>query len=263
MLWSFVAALKRAFDEDVRTDEEVLWELNRLREALDQGRPGELRAIAERASESIEEALRQRRTRHEDTVRSLGTRLAEARGALREASVRAETDSLTGIPNRAALDRRMRHSVALHDFTGQPACLLLLDLDHFKSINTKLGHCGGDRVLRSVGSLLQREILRRNDFVARLGGEEFAVVLEDSTALDGVRVGERLLSALEDLAVVHRGKSARVTASVGVAALQHGDSESSWLEAADRAMFRAKDFGRNQLVVSDACRTVGEDGASR
>ena len=136
-------------------------------------------------------------------------------------------------------------------FAGHSDCLLLLDLDHFKAVNDRHGHRGGDQLLREVARVLETVVVRRTDLVARYGGEEFAVVLDDADEQDGERVAERIRKAIGELRVPFEGQELRVTASVGVAViLEDGEDPSTWLEAADQALYQAKSDGRDRVVLS-------------
>ncbi len=163
----------------------------------------------------------------------------------------AETDGLTGILNRGALEQRAASLLATRP-ASQPLPLILLDIDHFKRINDSYGHVAGDEVLKETARRLQAA-LRPTDVVARFGGEEFAILLADSTAAPG-QVAERLRNAL--LAApfaLETGAALDVTASFGVAAM--APAAGSWsdlVEAADQALYEAKAAGRNRVVARTA-----------
>ena len=254
VLWDFVSTLRHSFDQDRRSDDAVVDHLETLRAALTRSSPEEIREAATRVAQVVDKALVERRSRHDEAIRTLGTRLKEVRSDLREAQVSAETDAMTGLPNRASFDERIRASVTLHAFADQPECLLMLDLDHFKRINDEHGHRAGDAVLAAVGELLLKLVFRRSDFSARFGGEEFAVILDDTSEDEGIRVADRLIKACRTMTTVFEGRQIRVTCSIGVAGIRPGDDEGSWLEAADQALYKAKNRGRDRVE-----RRVSED----
>ncbi len=247
VLWDFVSTMRHSFDADRASDDGVLEQLEELRVALAGSSPDEIRNAATRVTVTLDQAFDDRRTRHDEVIRTLGTRLKEVRSALREAQVNAETDGMTGLPNRASFDERITSSVTLHAYADQPECLLMLDLDHFKRVNDGLGHRAGDAVLAAVGEMLIKLVFRRSDFCARFGGEEFAVILDDTSEEEGMRVADRLLKACRNMVVDFEGHAIRVTCSIGVAGIVPGDNEAAWLEAADQALYRAKDNGRNRV----------------
>lgn len=166
----------------------------------------------------------------------------------------AATDALTGLANRRAFDERLADEWARARRDGTQLSLLLIDVDHFKKFNDHYGHLAGDGCLRALGRILSAIARRPADLAARYGGEEFAVLLPD-TGPDGcAEVGEGIRQALHDLAMVHAQNppSRLVTVSVGAATSvpsQASDS-STLVAAADRALYAAKDSGRDRLVVS-------------
>jgi diguanylate cyclase (GGDEF)-like protein len=172
-----------------------------------------------------------------------GPRLAMA-AALRAAETRAQTDELTGLWNRRALDRMMQSDQSAE------CALLLVDLDHFKKLNDGFGHAAGDAALRHVARIL-RGALREQDLAARVGGEEFALWLPN-TALERARdVAERVRQAVAEAKVYWAGAELSIACSVGVAAKPATVGQTANLyTAADAALYRAKEYGRNRVEVA-------------
>ena len=156
----------------------------------------------------------------------------------------AVTDTLTGVWNR-------RHGTELltADLSarrpGQALSLLMLDIDHFKTINDTFGHQAGDHVLIEIASRLRRS-LRGSDMVARWGGEEFVVLLRDCALPDALRLAEEIRAAIAELPF---GTMGSLTVSVGVAEAHAGEDLTTWLERADQALYRAKRAGRNEVIA--------------
>jgi len=164
----------------------------------------------------------------------------------------ATTDSLTGLLNRRAFLEAANTELIRSDRTSTSTSALLIDVDHFKQINDRLGHAAGDVVLAAMGELLRKQA-RPYDIVARWGGEEFVVVLPNTTAADAQRVGERLRRAIEAARIVApTGEPIAITASVGVATRLLDESIDALLDRADRAMYIAKASGRNRVEVAPA-----------
>ncbi|MEC4672099.1 MAG: GGDEF domain-containing protein, partial [Nitrospirota bacterium] len=124
---------------------------------------------------------------------------------------------------------------------------LMIDIDHFKQVNDTYGHRAGDAVIRQLADRTVLTFPRKTDFVARYGGEEFVVLLQDSSLEVGRGLGERLLEAVRQSLFQHEDQELEVTVSVGLAELISGESSGSWVERADRALYEAKQNGRNQL----------------
>ena len=162
-----------------------------------------------------------------------------------------ERDGLTGLLTHTALLERARVVIAKkRRDPSRQASWIMIDLDRFKAVNDDHGHPTGDQVLVRLAGLL-RARLRQADVVGRYGGEEFAVVLEDLTVEDATRLVERLRT--EFAGIEHRsreGAAFRVTFSAGLAGLQDGESVSAWVHAADRALYAAKEGGRNRVAVA-------------
>jgi diguanylate cyclase (GGDEF)-like protein/PAS domain S-box-containing protein len=170
------------------------------------------------------------------------------RETLREQST---IDPLTGLNNRRVLDGYFEESIRRALAERRDIALLLLDIDHFKSFNDRLGHDCGDIALREVGGLL-RQSVRHDDVVCRMGGEEFSILLPDTSQQDAEQVAEKLRHGVEALPLQRDGRPlARITVSIGVAVLRaQGETAAALLRRADRALYRAKAAGRNRVVTS-------------
>ena len=166
------------------------------------------------------------------------------------------TDPLTGIYNRRYLDRRLGDEVRRTRRYGFPLSVLLLDIDHFKLLNDEYGHRFGDVVLSAVGETIAQSA-RASDVVARYGGEEILVIAIHTSVPDAVQLAERLRNKVETIDVGslnddHPGDFRTVTVSIGVAGMSEETStEESLIENADKALYQAKQEGRNRVVAAD------------
>ncbi len=165
-------------------------------------------------------------------------------------------DSKTGLLNAATWDQEASNAVRRASRIGVPLAMLLLDIDHFKKVNDTLGHLAGDRVLLAIANTLPGQ-LRRGDLVGRFGGEEFVVLLPDTDTEEAFNIAERVRLMIADLVVSLEGldevpiEQTSVTVSIGVSTLNtsvHHD-HADLLATADRALYRAKDQGRNQVCI--------------
>jgi two-component system, cell cycle response regulator len=182
----------------------------------------------------------------------VASRTAQLESALEEIRELTITDSLTGCFNRRHLDLKLAEEVLRGHRAGHPLCLFVCDLDHFKRINDTLGHLAGDEVLRGAAAVLRREVRERIDWVARFGGEEFVIVLPNTTLVDAMLIAERMRRAIEESVFEHGGRQIRVTASFGVAQCRVDDDGASLVARADAMLYRAKAAGRNRVVEAPA-----------
>jgi diguanylate cyclase len=161
----------------------------------------------------------------------------------------ARLDPLTGVANRKSFDERLVQEMARGPRADHPLAMLLWDLDSFKSINDSFGHRAGDRVLQSVASCFMAA-LRSGDFVARIGGEEFVVLLNGVRVGEAMRIANQVRSAVEALRFHFRGTPVLVTVSCGITELQEGDAPEAAFDRADGALYRAKKAGKNLCVAA-------------
>lgn len=158
----------------------------------------------------------------------------------------ATTDPLTRVRNRYMFEECLDEKIRAFVRHAHLLSLLLVDADHFKTINDTLGHQQGDRVLQAIADVL-RHVARDVDMVARYGGEEFAIILPETDREGALRVAERIRSGIEQA----QPGGCRVTVSVGVAGLRKGDNREMLVRRADAALYRSKEQGRNRVTHAD------------
>jgi len=176
-------------------------------------------------------------------------RLREGRAVLERLSV---TDELTGLANRRRLTAELEREVRRSARHGRAFAVLMLDVDHFKRFNDTWGHPVGDALLKRLSSVL-RECVRDVDTVARYGGEEFLVIMPEATVADAAKVAERIRSAVEKDRFTPEGGTEQVhaTVSIGCAAFpEHAETAVTLVEAADQALYRSKQAGRNRVTAA-------------
>ncbi len=168
-------------------------------------------------------------------------------------------DALTGVSNRAFFVQRLHEQIALHRVRGQAVGLAVVDIDHFKKVNDTYGHQAGDAALKVVSGILNC-MMRETDLLGRYGGEEFVIFLEDASPRGLATIGERIRSGIEAAAVSFEGHQITLTASVGLAegCVQGTEQEfgTQLFALADAAMYRAKNCGRNCVIVESMNRSV-------
>jgi len=166
-----------------------------------------------------------------------------------EARKLAETDALTGLFNQRFFHETLRREVTRAHRYGRKLTLIVFDLDDFKSINDQIGHLAGDRVLAQAADRL-REAVRSVDVASRIGGDEFAVIMPESSAEDGEQLFHRVHNSMRGTAL--GPDEQRLRLSGGIAELLHGDTPASLFERADAALYRAKEFGKDRADIAHA-----------
>jgi diguanylate cyclase (GGDEF)-like protein len=181
----------------------------------------------------------------------LATLLYPMRNTLlyRAATQSALRDPLTGTGNRIAMDQTLQREIELSRRHLQPLSLLMLDIDHFKLINDTHGHSAGDDVLKAVAASIKNQ-LRNVDMVFRFGGEEFLILLSNTSREAAALVGERLRFAAQVEEYVADGRTIELTVSLGCSTLLPGESAESLVRRADNALYVAKREGRNRLAMA-------------
>ncbi len=184
-------------------------------------------------------------------VAELERQTRDLSSSLEKERQRARIDVVTGVPNRAAFEERLHEEIERWKRFRTPVSMLVWDIDRFKKINDTYGHRAGDRVLREVANCFANR-LRTSDFVARIGGEEFCVLLVGTDTEAALRVANELREAVAGLKLLFHGEPVRVTVSCGITSLRDSDSGDGGtvFERADSALYRAKDAGRNLCIAA-------------
>lgn len=207
---------------------------------------GQLRALCEEEANRNAEVV-QRIAALTERLGELEQESKDLRQRLRLAHQQALYDSVTGLPNRKAVDEHIAQEFSRWQRFHQPLSLLVWDIDHFKQINDRFGHQAGDKALRIVGQVL-RNAVRAVDFVGRYGGEEFVMLLPGTDLEDALKVAEKLREAVKRCGFNSRGKPVPVTISCGLTCARVGDTPTSLFERADKALYQAKQAGRDRCV---------------
>ncbi len=168
----------------------------------------------------------------------------------------ASHDSLTGALSRRNLEEEFSRLSALHARTGEPMAVMMIDIDHFKRVNDAYGHLVGDQVLRLLARLTE-DTIRKQDYFARYGGEEFCILLPATTEQEGAIIAERLRQRYAAMPIGERGKEWFSSVSIGVAdSVGAGLEFSGMIEAADHALYHAKQTGRDRVVMFSSLASV-------
>ena len=179
--------------------------------------------------------------------------LEKESGHLREQVIasknKALLDQLTQLPNRMAYDERLKQEYARWKRYNSTLIIMIWDIDYFKKVNDTYGHQAGDKVLKVVAGLLQKN-LRETDFVSRFGGEEFVGLMPETTLGGGFKIAEKIRSAIEKLEFHYKGNNVKVTISCGISLFMENDTPEVAFNRADKALYQAKEQGRNRCVIA-------------
>lgn len=249
-IWVFIHNFGQALARDEEADVRVRDQMTRL-ERLAAGDAGasELKREVLEMVGALTRAFEERRERQRAQMASLGETVRTLGGELESARREGETDPLTRIYNRKAFDVHLARTAEMHRAFQQAACLVLVDVDHFKGVNDAHGHAVGDAALKAVADALSKVFMRKDDFVARFGGDEFAVILRETAAEHLPALSERLLARVQSVRVPAGEGELRLSVTVGGAAVAPGDDAQRWFERADRALYAAKEAGRDRFAV--------------
>jgi len=184
-----------------------------------------------------------------ERLQDLENETAELRSRIKQERDQAKVDPLTGIPNRLAYEERLEHEVARWKRFATPLVLVMWDIDLFKKVNDSFGHRAGDKVLRTIARTLESSI-RETDFVARYGGEEFVQLMTGSSLEECLQVADKIRETIKKTGFHFRDQAITITASCGLAELRDGDSVEQWFERADKALYKAKQEGRNRCELA-------------
>lgn len=167
-----------------------------------------------------------------------------------EALQAAHKDALTGVNNRSAFDEILLREINLARRYNQPLSMIVLDIDNFKSINDKLGHASGDCVIRTIAELTSI-CIRNTDILFRYGGEEFVIMLSNTDCLGVNQLADRIRESIANTPIICEKSKVRVTVSLGTATLKNKDNANDIFARADKALYEAKNSGKNKVVSAE------------
>lgn len=196
-------------------------------------------------ADQLEDNIQQRTLELQITL----TELAEKNKLLEQQTTR---DALTGTRNRAFFDQKLSAEIKRSRRERSTLSLLMIDIDHFKAINDKYGHLVGDLVIQQVATCLQQELKRSTDYLCRYGGEEFAIILPNTDTAGAMLLAEQLRLSLAELRIQHEALQLSISASIGcyAAVADNNSISTDFIQAADTALYQAKNEGRNKVVCS-------------
>lgn len=252
IIWDFVDQLSEDLNQEKKAERDVIASLDALKEAVEADSIVELKDQSREFIDTYIEHQTRREKRRSERVLSVKKNLDSVRQQLFEANKSMRLDHLTSAFNRKSFDEQVRSHVRISSVSPEPVSLLMLDIDHFKKINDSFGHAVGDFVLKECVRILHEVFTRSNDFVARIGGEEFAIILSGFTAEAANKKAEQLMERIRKDVIVHEHHKLQFTVSIGAAQLGAGEEGDNWIKRADHALYHSKNNGRNRCTVAPA-----------
>lgn len=240
-----VSGLRTIGERDVSTEQDVKASLNQIEDAVGTGVLPEIRKALAQTVNKVTETFAEQKRQYEKQLAELNERMSSLKQDLVAAREEMKRDPLTDAYNRRGFDSAIVLSLNMHFILNHPITLVMIDVDNFKDINDTYGHAAGDEVLKGIGESLARAFIRKGDLVARYGGDEFAVILNDTSAENSKKLVERFLEYVQTIQVPYASADTRISCSAGYTEIHDNDSVETLLKRADRALYKAKSAGRN------------------
>lgn len=251
IIWDFVDQLAEDVRHEQIDDGEIASSLEELKEAVQADSIETLRAKSREFIDSYVEKQSRKDERRERRIRGIKKNLDTVKKKLDDAYKSARQDHLTGAWNRKSFDESLKEQVQLFTMSKVPVTMILLDIDHFKKINDGFGHDVGDFALKECVRVLHESFSREHDFVARIGGEEFAVLLPEHAVEHAIKRAEDAMARIRKEAWLVQDRELRFTISMGIAQLASGETGEQWLKRADQALYQSKHGGRNRYTIAE------------
>ncbi len=251
IIWDFVEQLHGDYEADA-CEAELKQHFNDLKEAVEANSIDDLKSTSRQFIDTYIEYQFNKDKRKSENIRVFQKNLKTIKKQLNEAQLSMRLDHLTKAYNRKSFDEHIQKHMQLSQVSGDPACLVMLDIDHFKKVNDNYGHQTGDAILIECVKLLKESFGRDQDFVARVGGEEFAVVMSDTNVSAAIDIVEAAMDKIRETVYVEDNHKIQFTISVGIAQLKKNENVDEWLKRADEALYHSKNTGRDRYTVSGA-----------
>lgn len=252
IIWDFVDQLAEDLGAEQQEDFEMRQNLENLKDAVESSSIDQMKNQSRKFIDCYMEKQFKKDKRRNSRLKTIRKNLNVVKKQLHEANDQMRTDHLTQAFNRKSFDEYCEQHKKLFQVSQQPVSVMMVDIDYFKRINDTHGHAVGDFVLKELVVSLKKMFTREADIIARIGGEEFAILLPDYQTDHVVVKAEEVLQRIRHEAYVHENREIRFTVSIGIAQLTHGEEVAAWIKRADMALYNSKNTGRNKVTVAPA-----------
>lgn len=250
IVWDFADQLSEDIQFENAKEKQLAGNLRDLKEAVEANSIELLRMKSRDFINSYVEYQNQKNELRNKRIQNTKKNLDTVKKQLMEAHSNLNIDHLTGANNRKSFDDYVKQQVQLHHLNHGQLSLLILDIDYFKKINDSYGHDIGDFVLKECVHILKEVFSKEEEMVARIGGEEFVVVLPGHSAEHAIIRAEELQKRVRNEVFIQGDIELRFTVSMGISQLLENESASDWLKRADLALYQSKNSGRNRYTVA-------------
>ena len=258
IVWDFVDQLGEDLDHERAGDQEVLENLEQLKEAVEANSIEKVRTQSRLFIDFYTEYQTRKDERRSERMKSMTENLSSVQKKLADANNSIRLDHLTSAYNRKSFDEHLQQCVNVRKLSGSETSLIVLDIDHFKRVNDTHGHAVGDFVIQQCVRLLKEVFNQESHFVARIGGEEFAVVLQGHSTDATVMQVEAAMKKIRNEVFIVEQAQIKFTVSMGIAQLTESESADAWYKRADTALYESKNTGRNKYTVADNTGNIGK-----
>ncbi len=246
-----LSRFRQLIDEDHKLDEALDRQLQSLRFVVRNQPLETVQAHIQTTVQSISELLDEKHRSQDRQLEQMRLQIQAAREEILNMRREMEEDSLTGTHNRRALDKAIARFTDYATFVKEDLAVLIIDVDHLKAVNDVKGHQAGDAMLRAAGQTLIRAFPRKDDFVARYGGDEFCVILSRTDRNTAIRLAQRCNEFFRALEIPWQDDTILCTVSIGGASYHASESIESCLARADQALYKVKQAGRDDWAYAD------------
>jgi len=250
IVWDFADHLSEDIKFETTKEKQMGNQLKDLKEAVEANSIETLRQKSREFINTYVEYQNQKNELRQKRIINVKKNMETIKKQLMDANSSLNTDHLTSASNRRAFDEYMKKLVHMHEISKAPLSIVILDIDFFKKINDVYGHDAGDYVLKECVRILKTVFFKEEEMVARVGGEEFVVVLPNHSIEQCVARAEALNAIVRNEAFVIGDHAIKFTVSMGIAQMQENEKIADWLKRADTALYNSKNTGRNKFTLA-------------